>query len=197
MLTKAIAALGNNEFNGETSEDAWLFLMYLLDQLKAEQAEQNPGTSGNTVVEKLFEGTTSSSVSLAESMRKPVKTANTSKYKCSACPHEHKTPNYLRSLDLQLPRCEDAIHLQECIDKYSNEVFLPDYKCEDCGGINAVFQTTKLENAPKNLVIKLTRTDDQGKVSTAVRLPKSVVFDTESGKVRYQIISFVKHTGTW
>lgn len=121
--------------------------------------------------------------------------ANTSKYKCSACAHEHKTPNDLLSLDLELPRRKDTIRLQQCVDSYSSKTFLADYKCEGCGETNTVSRTTKLGKAPHNLVIKLTRTDYKGIIRTPVRLPKLLDLDTESGIVQYKISSFVKHTG--
>lgn len=63
LFTKALAVLDGKTFDGETSQDAWEFLMHLLNQLKAEEAKQDSGPVKNTVVEKVFEGTTSSIVS--------------------------------------------------------------------------------------------------------------------------------------
>lgn len=81
------------------------------------------------------------------------------------------------------------------MNDYSKEEFLAGYQCEDCKEVNTVSRSTKLETAPEHLVMKLTRTDDKGKIQTPVRLPKTVIFGTVTGKVRYQIISFVKHSG--
>ena len=67
LLTKALATLGGETFDGETSQDAWEFLLYLLNHLKAEEAERNLETTKKTVVEKIFGGSTSSIVSIVKS----------------------------------------------------------------------------------------------------------------------------------
>lgn len=118
------------------------------------------------------------------------------KYTCQSCEHSHRTPSVLRSFDLDLPRSGQTTSLQACIDDYEKEVVLTDYRCEGCEAVANVTKTTKLQKAPRTLIVKLTRTDHMGKIMTKVAFPRLATVDTWDGKVNYKVHGLVEHTGT-
>lgn len=117
------------------------------------------------------------------------------KYTCQSCEHSHQTLSVLRSFDLDLPRSGRPTSLQACIDDYEKDVVLTDYRCDGCEVVTCVTKTTKLQKAPKTLVVKLTRTDHMGKIMTKVAFPSRATIDTWDGKVRYRVHGVVQHTG--
>lgn len=57
-------------------------------------------------------------------------------------------------------------------------------------------KTTKLQEAPKYLIVKFSRIDYAGKVKTKVRyLCDPVQVDTWNGKVGYSLKALAEHTG--
>lgn len=62
--------------------------------------------------------------------------------------------------------------------------------------VTRVTKTTKLQKAPKTLVVKLTRTDHMGKIMTKVAFPTLATVDTWDGKVKYKVHGVVQHTGS-
>lgn len=181
--------------DGVTSQDAWDFLMRLLRR-QAEEVKKT-GMAEDAIVQKFFGAESKSSVRFTKSLIIFTSMTHTYifKYICSICKHTHTTPNDLLSLDISLPRGEEAIKLQACIHTYSKEVTPNGYKCEGCGKADVVTKLTKLQLAPQYLIINLIRTDEKGKIRTKTTPSKKVKICTWAGKVQYVVCSFVEHHG--
>jgi len=97
------------------------------------------------------------------------------KFSCSFCGHRHEggqTPGL--SVDIGLcPRVEEAIPLTHCLEAFTKDIILKDYKCDDCGKSGGVTKATRIKQAAQYAVIKLTRTDSMGKTDTEVTFPTS------------------------
>ena len=126
------------------------------------------------------------------------------KFSCCFCGHRHEggqTPGL--SVDIGLcPRVKGAIPLMQCLEAFTKGTILKDYKCDGCGKSGGVTKATRIKQAAQYAVIKLTRTDSQGKRNTQVTFPTSeldlaplfVRSDVDEG-FRYEIIGVTHHSG--
>ena len=127
------------------------------------------------------------------------------KLSCSLCGHSHESPQTAGlSLDLALPRVDkrEEVSLTQCLDDFVKGTAVEDYKCDGCGKLGGVIKSARIKHAAKYLVIKLTRTDNKGKIDTHVPCPTSIMdlgsyfadSDTEDHH-RYEVMGVAQHIG--
>ena len=100
------------------------------------------------------------------------------KFSCALCGHSREGGQTAGlSLDMDLPRVDgsEEFSITQCLATFLRGTFLKDCRCDGCGKSGHVTKATRIKHTAKYAVIKLTRTDIQGKVQTNVPLPTGEV----------------------